>query len=543
MFFKRDEIMLTLGCLMLMFPVYVKGLENGEYSFLHNEHYFYYRDCIVLANQFVTKPENKELLKFIKRHGKEHTGLTGTTDYAYSGLLYQLFMFQPFRSMLDADMSARVVDIRPTRNLALLTQIIGKFEYLHRVDVFNGTYININTERLFNLYLRLLYDGGISEYEDDAEYAPSGCVSFLTIHQSKGMEFPIVFVDSLGNVPRKSYKELMNEVEDKYFHRPAFEPYENTKFFDFWRLYYTAFSRAQDLLVLTCDENKRTPSKYFSEIYEELQSIESPVFDLKEFDFKTVRRVNLKDTFSFTSHITVYETCALQYKFYKELEFMPVRENAMVFGTLVHETIEDIHRAAIRNEEHLITTDNITQWFENNYTSLIKSEHTYLAEPQRMAALNQVLRYAKRQSGKWDTIKQAEVDVSLVQTDYIIEGKIDLVKGIDDTVEIVDFKSERKPDIERMRQRFEHYRRQLQIYAYLIEQRTGQKVSKMHLYYTGEENGNPMISFPYTKSAIEGTVAAFDDTVHKILRKEFNHCSDNPQTCKNCDFRFYCQNK
>lgn len=543
MFFKRDEIMLTLGCLMLMFPVYVKGLENGEYNFLHNEHYFYYRDCIILANQFVTKPENKELLKFIKRHGKEHAGLTGTTDYAYSGLLYQLFMFQPFRTMLDADMGAGVVDIRPTRNLALLTQIIGKFEYLHRVDVFNGTYININTERLFNLYLRLLYDGGISEYEDDAEYAPSGCVSFLTIHQSKGMEFPIVFVDSLGNVPRKSYKELMNEVEDKYFHRPAFEPHENTKFFDFWRLYYTAFSRAQDLLVLTCDENKRTPSKYFSEVYEELQSIESPIFDLTEFDFKTVKRVNLKDTFSFTSHITVYETCALQYKFYKELEFMPVRENAMVFGTLVHETIEDIHRAAIRSEEHLITTDNITQWFENNYTSLIKSEHTYLAEPQRMAALNQVLRYAERQSGKWDTIKQAEVDVSLVQTDYIIEGKIDLVKGIDGTVEIVDFKSERKPDMERMRQRLEHYRRQLQIYAYLIEQRTGQKVSKMHLYYTGEENGNPMISFPYTKSAIEGTVAAFDDTVHKILRKEFNHCSDNPQTCKNCDFRFYCQNK
>lgn len=542
-FFKRDEIMLILGCLMLMFPVYVKGLENGEYNFLQNEHYFYYRDCIVLANQFVTKPENKELLKFIKRHGKEHAGLTGTTDYAYSGLLYQLFMFQPFRSMLDADMSAGVADIRPTRNLALLTQIIGKFEYLHRVDVFNGTYININTERLFNLYLRLLYDGGISEYEDDAEYAPSGCVSFLTIHQSKGMEFPIVFVDSLGNVPRKSYKELMNEVEDKYFHRLAFEPYENTKFFDFWRLYYTAFSRAQDLLVLTCDENKRTPSKYFSEIYGELQRIESPNFDLKEFDFKTVKRVNLKDTFSFTSHITVYETCALQYKFYKELEFMPVRENAMVFGTLVHETIEDIHRAAIRNEEHLITTDNIIQWFENNYISLIKSEHTYLAEPQRMAALNQVLRYAKRQSGIWDTIKQAEVDVSLVQMDYIIEGKIDLVKGIDDTVEIVDFKSERKPDMERMRQHLEHYRRQLQIYAYLIEQRTGQKVSKMHLYYTGEENGNPMVSFPYTKSAIEGTVAAFDDTVHKILRKEFNHCSDNPQTCKNCDFRFYCQNK
>lgn len=110
-------------------------------------------------------------------------------------------------------------------------------------------------------------------------------------------------------------------------------------------------------------------------------------------------------------------------------------------------------------------------------------------------------------------------------------------------MELVDFKSERKPDMERMRDRLEHYRRQLQLYAYLIEQRTDQKVSQMHIYYTGEENGNPMVTFPYTKSAIEGTVAAFDDTVHKILRKEYNHCSDNPKTCENCDFRFYCQNK
>ena len=543
MFFKRDEIKLTLGCLMLMFPKYVKGLENQEYKFLQVEHYSYYRDCILAANAFVTQPENKELKQFIRQYGKTHVGLTGTTDYAYSGLLYMLFRFKPFSDILDTDMSVGVVDIRPTRNLALLTQIIGKFEYLHRVDVFNGSYINKNTELLFNLYLKLLYDGGISEYEDEAEYAPSGCVSFLTIHQSKGMEFPIVFVDSLSNTPRKTYKELMTEVEEKYFHRPAFEPYEQTKYFDFWRLYYTAFSRAQDLLLLTCDENKRTPSMYFKDLYDELQSVDSDRFSLEDFDFQSVKKVNLKNSFSFTSHITVYETCALQYKFYKELEFMPVRQNAMMFGTLVHETIEDVHRAAIRDEVDLITKDNISSWFESNYNSLVKSEHTYLAEPQRNAALNQVIRYAERMNGKWSSIQQAEVDVSLVKEDYIIDGKIDLVKGVDGTVEIVDFKSEKKPDMERMRNRIEHYRRQLQIYAYLIEQRTGQKVSKMHLYYTAEENGNPMISFPYTRSAIEGTVAAFDDTVHRILKKDFNHSCDDVRTCKNCDFRYYCQNK
>lgn len=549
MFFQREEVRLALGCLMLMFPLYVQGLENGDYTFLQPEHITYYRNCIMLANEYLTQPENRELLKWIRRRGKVHVGLTGTTDYAYCGLMYQLFEFQPFAGILDTEMDVGVVDIRPARNVAKLTQIIGKFEYLHRVDVLDSKEyqgrrrIDQDTERLFNLYLRLLYDGGITEYEDDSEYAPSGCVSFLTIHQSKGMEFPIVVVDSLGNVPRKNVNDLMMLIEDRYFKRPPFEPYDVTKFFDFWRLYYTAFSRAQDLLVLTCNEDKRTPSIYFAGPYRELQSAESAGFDIAEFSFKPIKDVNIKNTYSFTSHITVYETCALQYKFYKELEFQPVRANAMLFGTLVHETIEDIHRAALRHEEQNITEENVSRWFDSNYVSLTKTEHTYLAGPQREAALKQVLRYVTAQHGDWSHIQQAEVDVSLVKPEYIIEGKIDLIRGEGDTVEIVDFKAERKPDLERQRERLERYRRQLHIYAHLVEERTGQKVSRMHLYYTGEDGGVPTVTFPYTKTAVEGTMAVFDDTVHKIMKKDFHRCAEDRKVCEGCDFRFYCKNK
>lgn len=549
MFFQRDEIRLAIGCLMLMFPRYIQGLENGDYTFLQPEHLTYYRNCIMFANEYLTQSENVELLKWIRYRGKVHVGLTGTTDYAYCGLLYQLFEFQPFSGILDTEMDVGVVDIRPARNIAKLTQIIGKFEYLHRVDVLDaGKYrgkrrIDQNTELLFNLYLRLLFDGGITEYEDDSEYAPSGCVSFLTIHQSKGMEFPIVLVDSLANVPRKNANDLMMKIEEHYFKRPAFEPYEFTKFFDFWRLYYTAFSRAQDLLILTCCEDKRTPSNYFRDIYGELQSVNSSGFDIKEFDFKPIKDVNIKNTYSFTSHITVYETCALQYKFYKELEFMPIRANAMLFGTLVHETIEDIHRAAIRHEDRTITEENVRRWFDSNYVSLSKIEHTYLAGPQREAALKQVLHYVERQHGDWSQIQQAEVDVSLVKPDYIIEGKIDLIRGAGDTVEIVDFKAERKPDLEKMREKLEKYRRQLHIYAHLVEERTGQKVSKMHIYYTGEDGGVPTITFPYTKTAVEGTMAAFDDTVKKIMKKDFHRCAEDPKVCNACDFQFYCRGK
>jgi DNA helicase-2/ATP-dependent DNA helicase PcrA len=540
MFFQRDEIRMMIGCLMLMFPKYVMGLEEEEYQYLKPQHYSYYRGCVMAANAYLEKPEAADLRNWIRRRGKIHAKLKENTDYAYSGLIYQMFEFAPFSTVLGTDMRGGVIDMRPARNIALFTQIVNKFEYLHRVDVFNPKSIDTNTGLFFNLYLKLLFDGGISEYEDDAEYAPSGCVSFLTIHQSKGMEFPIVFVDSLGSKPRKAYNDLIEIVEDKYYKRPTFEPYDQTKYFDFWRLYYTAFSRAQDLLVLTCNEDKSTPSLYFREVYEELSGTDA--LDLSEFDFKEVKDVNLKDTFSFTSHITVYETCSLQYKFYKELEFAPVRVNAMLFGMLVHQTIEDIHRAALRHEEHLIQSDNITRWFDSNYTSLTKSERTYLAEPQRNAALEQVLRYAERQVGSWGLIQQAEVDVSLVKPDYIIEGKIDLIKGEGGTVELIDFKSEKKPDIIKDAERLEHYRRQLQVYAHIVEERTGQKVSKMHLYYTGEESGVPTISYPYQKTAIDATIAAFDDTVHKILRKEYGHRAESHKTCEGCDFRFYCGN-
>ena len=106
---------------MLMFPRYVQGLENGDYVFLCPEHLTYYRNCIMLANEYLMRPENSELLKWIRRRGKAHVSLTDATDYAYCGLMYQLFEFQPFAGILDTEMDVGVVDIRPTRNLAKLT--------------------------------------------------------------------------------------------------------------------------------------------------------------------------------------------------------------------------------------------------------------------------------------------------------------------------------------------------------------------------------------------------------------------------------------
>ena len=348
-------------------------------------------------------------------------------------------------------------------------------------------------------------------------------------------------------MPRKQYGELDVLLEDSgYLSKERFEPLDHIKNFDFWRLFYTAFSRAQNLLVLAAQERQgrglgKSPSKYFERLFYELPSWRD--VDLSALTFEAVKQINLKREYSFTSHITVFENCAEQYRFFKELEFAPIRESPMLFGTLVHQTIEDIHKTVLRGEKGTITFDTIKGWFSANYVMLSKKERVYLAPSSQQAALLHVLRYFERENGNWDHIKEAEVEISLVKDQYILKGSVDLIRGEHDTVEIIDFKSEKKPDMEKDRDRLRQYQHQLEVYAHLVEERTGQKVSRMHLYYTGEDGGNPYVSFTKDDRAIGKTIAQFDDIVARIERQDYQIAARPAKLCQNCDMRAYCDNK
>jgi len=300
----------------------------------------------------------------------------------------------------------------------------------------------------------------------------------MTIHQAKGLEFPVVIVGSMDAVPRKQFTELDALLQGTYYSKPPFEPLEATKNYDFWRLFYTAFSRAQNLLLLTCQERtkgKQVPSRYFNPIYDGIRPWRNAAFHPERLTLETVKDGHLKNAYAFTSHITVFEDCARQYKFYRALGFAPIRRNPILFGTLVHQTIEDIHKAVLRGEEQIITDGQITDWFQTNYTHLSRQERLYLSPGGQHAALEHVLKYARRERGNWDRLRETEVEVSLVKDTYLLKGHIDLVRGEDDTLEIIGFKSERKPDLVSEREKVERYRRQLEVYAHIIEGRTGHK--------------------------------------------------------------------
>ncbi len=540
-FFGRDEVRLIFGILLLLFPRYVEKLQQGQFPFLDEGTMHYYASCIMQANELLSKDENAELRRWIATRGRAHYRLMENTDYNLSSLIYQLFEFEPFRSILDTPLNTGVHDQRAVRNLSKLVGITGKYEYLQRVNILTIDRINSIVEHFFNTYFRFLRAGGINEYEDETEYVPSGCVPFLTIHQSKGMEFPVVIVDSLYDTPRKTPDDALQQLKDRYGSRESFEPAEDIKWFDFWRLYYTAFSRAQDLLLLTHPETSRRIGKAFEEPYEQLPSVNAATFPYEAFRFQAVKETDLKPSFSFTTDISLYEGCSVQYKFYRDLEFTPVRTAATLFGQLVHQTIEDAHRAALRGETDTITAENTDSWLLANYSTLSKAQHAYLSDVVIKAAQRQVRHYVERRQGRWDDIIEAEVEIGLSKSDYIIHGTVDLVEGDGDTVDVVDFKSERKPDVNHDYEELETYRKQLMLYAHLIEEKTGRKVGRMRLYYTGEEAGNPEITFSHDEDSIDSVTQEFDEVAHKIIQKEYGARATNGRLCENCDFRFYCK--
>ena len=77
---------------------------------------------------------------------------------------------------------------------------------------------------------------------------PTGRVLVTTIHQAKGLEWPVVVVGSLDG---SGGGDDVGRELDHYSPRPPFEPAHRVAHYDAMRQHYVAFSRAQRLLVLT----------------------------------------------------------------------------------------------------------------------------------------------------------------------------------------------------------------------------------------------------------------------------------------------------
>jgi DNA helicase II / ATP-dependent DNA helicase PcrA len=106
----------------------------------------------------------------------------------------------------------------------------------------------------YHLFIGYLSRAGLDEAEDEDEICPPGRVPIMTMHQSKGLQFPFVFVGHMGQNWEASATHRLETEFGQFPGNPARAfprlPEDTRAELDLIRQYYVAYSRAEYALIL-----------------------------------------------------------------------------------------------------------------------------------------------------------------------------------------------------------------------------------------------------------------------------------------------------
>jgi len=525
-YFDNEEVRLMVACLALIFGWHGpgRGAVAGPIADLAT---YVDEGLVELGRSYANTPLADELRTLVGYIATLKEG--ESLDLRPADFFYHLLAREPFAGFVKNENQAR--------NLAILSQLLNVFQryYHYTVVTFkNQAYLRFH---LFPSFLRLLFEGGINEYEDPDQPFPKGYVQVMTIHQAKGLEFPVVVVGSLDK--QLSTGKRIDRDLGSFYRRSPFEPVNRITQFDRMRLHYVAFSRAEKVLVLTAHDQ---PQPHFDAIRNGLHQwpyVAQDVLAAQQFAIK--QRIPPKKSYSFTGDLKLYETCPRQYQFFRVYDFTPSRSSVIFFGLLVHQTIEAIHRIAMDGEAHRLDEPTIRGLFDRTFRILSLADVRPIGGSAREAAFTQVMNYFSQNRLDLERVVETEVDVSVEKDGYILTGKVDLLLGGDGKLELLDFKTSPRPNDSS--ELLLSYERQLATYAHILERRHGKRPERLMLYWTAERRrSDALMTFPYRPELVEQAGHAFDAVVRNIQAKNFIMLTPpEAKICKECDLRMLCQ--
>lgn len=272
--------------------------------------------------------------------------LTSATalDWSVLDLFYRLCGFAHFKTMFD--LAEIGEDEGPICNLSLISQYLARF-IDERVDVltanlFQRDHLFVNI--FFSSFLYALFRLGESEYENAEDPFPRGRIPFLTIHQAKGLEFPVVV---LGNTAKRvNGPQRIEALLHPFIDRDG-EPLARMAEYDAMRMFYVALSRAQNLLVLAHPKGQGIslfpPFK---------RLLEGPIDRIPAFNVATLPPAKAPEAaaprnYSYTADYMLYQRCPRQYMIFRQYGFVASHAQTQMFGSLIHRTLEDLHQFLI----------------------------------------------------------------------------------------------------------------------------------------------------------------------------------------------------
>ncbi len=413
-------------------------------------------------------------------------------------------------------------------NLGKFSQLISDFETIH---------FHSKPAEKYKSFADFLQHGAEDAYPEgwqDNQYANPDAVRIMTVHQAKGMQWPVVFVPALlkNRFPAKkpggrNVWHLLPRAGVKGQAR-----FEGT-IEDERRLFYVAMTRSQKFLHLTWapvlgNQLFQKRSEFWDDI------LVSKHVKRKAPDYTARKRLPpapragvANVVFSF-SDLKYFFECPYQFKLRVLYGFNAPIHEALGYGKSLHDALAEVHKRAI--EKDSISEDETARLVETHL-------HTPYAYPalrrQLEAAAERVVRdYLRDNRDLFDKIEFSEKQIEISLGDGVnVVGRIDLVRRIDTgETTIVDLKSSDRAQAEEVTDT------QLHVYALGYQDLTGRRPDYVEIYELDERKRKPR---SVDDDFIADVKAKVQDAAN-ALRTSALPATATAKKCGACDYRGMC---
>ena len=357
-------------------------------------------------------------------------------------------------------------------NLGKFSEVISDFEQINFQSAPDQKYAS------FAGFLRYQAADIYPEGWLEARYVTPDAVQILTIHQAKGLQWPVVFVPGLTKgrfPPRNAGGRTPWHVIPDGVVRNA-DDYRNSEE-DERRLFYVACTRAKKYLTISRADYPtekrawRTPSPFWTEATAAFSMIDppDPAPERRRLD-PTPARAIADVTLSFSELKYAFE-CPYSFKLRFLYGFNPPIAEALGYGKGLHDALFEMHDRVLHGEE---VDDSLVPDLVDRHVFL-PFAYRDLRETLSAAAIRRLETYIAERGATFADIEHAERPIEIDLGDGIrVTGRIDLIRRRStNEVVVIDFKSNDRTQQEEVTDL------QLRVYALGYEQATGERANEV----------------------------------------------------------------
>jgi DNA helicase-2/ATP-dependent DNA helicase PcrA len=356
----------------------------------------------------------------------------------------------------------------------------------------------------------------------------------MTVHQAKGMEWPVVFVPALikNRFPSKPQggRSVWSILPAAAV--PKQGRYRGTVE-DERRLFYVAMTRSQKFLHLTYapvlgNQLFQRPSEFLTDVYA------SKFVKRKQADYSSRKRLPPEPrkgvanvVFSF-SDLKYFFECPYQFKLRILYGFNAPIHEALGYGRSLHNALAEVHKRCLDGDYPLAEE---AEALTNRH---LHTPYAYQALREKLegASKRVISDYLTDNKDDLKNIEFSEKQIEINLADGVtVVGRIDLVRRKDTgETTIVDLKSSDRAQPEDVTET------QLHIYALGYQELTGKNADKVEIYELDDRKRKPravddeFIADVKTKIAVAATA----------LRAGTLPVDPHPTKCGKCDYQGIC---